>query len=159
MRQFFDGPARPQNAKRRRRTATAVVEFAVVVPVLVLLMMGQFELSRGMMVRQVLCGAARKGCRTGILKQYGSQDIINDASNVLQDNGFGPTKFNPPTIGQITIQVTDPSGNTLADALDAPSGSTVSVQVTIPASSIDWATSYFLTNSMLVSDTVVMMKQ
>ncbi len=159
MRHLLGGPARPRQSGERRRTATAVVEFALVVPILVLLMLGLFELSRGMMVRQVLCGAARKGCRTGILKQYGSQDIINDATNVMQDNGFGVTKFNPPTIGQINIQVTDPSGNTLADALDAPSGSTVSVQVVIPASSVDWVTSYFLTNTMLVSDTVVMMKQ
>jgi Flp pilus assembly protein TadG len=159
MRQSPSGPARPQEAKYRRRTGTAVVEFAFVAPVLVLLMLGLFELSRGMMVRQMLCGAARKGCRTGILKQYGSQDIINDATNVMRDNGFDVTKFNPPSVASITIQVTDPNGNALSDALDAPSGSTVSVQVTIPASSVDWATSYFLTESMLVSDTVVMMKQ
>jgi Flp pilus assembly protein TadG len=135
------------------------VEFAIVVPVLVTLMLGLFELSRGMMVKQALSGAARKGCRTGILKQYGSSDITSDATNVLRDNGFDVTKFNPPSVGTITILVADPNGNSLSDALDAPSGSTVSVQVSIPASSVDWATSLFLTNSMLVSDTVVMMKQ
>ncbi len=80
----------------------------------------------------------RKGCRTGILHQYGNSDIINDATNVMQDNGFGSTLFNPPSIGTITITVTDPNGKTLADALDATPGSTVSVQVSIPVSSIKW---------------------
>jgi Flp pilus assembly protein TadG len=135
------------------------VEFAIVVPVLATLMLGLFELSRGMMVKQTLSAAARKGCRTGILKQYGNSNITNDATNVMRDNGYDVIRFNPPTVGSITIQVTAPDGTSLADALDAPSGSTVSVQVSIPASSVDWATSYFLTDSMLVSDTVVMMKQ
>jgi hypothetical protein len=129
------------------------------------LTIGMFELARGMMVKQVLCAAARKGCRTGILHQYGNTDIINDVTNVMQDNGFDTTLFNPPTIGSITIVVTDPSGNTIQNppsgngALDAPPGSTVSVQVSIPASSVKWVTAYFLTASMIESDAMVMMKQ
>lgn len=146
-------------AKRRPRWGTAAVEMAFVVPVLGLIMLGMFELSRGVMVRQLLTGAARKGCRTGIIHQYGNVDITNDVTNIMQDNGFGSTLFNPPTIGTITITVTDPNGNTLSDALDAPPGSTVSVQVAIPVSSVKWLTSYFLTNTMVESDTVVMMKQ
>jgi len=150
---------KPRGATGSRRGAAAVVEFAAVVSILVLLMLGLFELSRGMMVRQLLSCAARKGCRTGIVHQYGNQDIVNDATNILRDNNFDATKFNPPSIGSITVTVTAPDGTTLADALDAPSGSTVSVKVDLPGSSIDWATSHFLTDSMIVSDTVVMMKQ
>jgi Flp pilus assembly protein TadG len=141
------------------RRAAAAVEFALVVPLLALLMVGLFELSRGMMVKQVLSDAARKGCRTGILGQFGNQDIINDATNVMRDNNFDATKFNPPALGSITITVTAPDGTPLSDALDAPSGSTVSVQVGIPAASFQWISAYFLTDSMMVSDAVVMMKQ
>jgi Flp pilus assembly protein TadG len=144
---------------RPSRSGVAAVEMAFVAPVLVLLSLGMFELSRGVMVRQILTGAARKGCRTGIIHQYGNSDIINDAGNVMQDNGFDTTKFNPPTIGAINITVTDPNGNPLSDALDAPPGSTVSVQVVIPTSSVNWVSSYFLTSSMVESNTVVMMKQ
>jgi Flp pilus assembly protein TadG len=146
-------------ANRGRRSGVAAVEMAFVVPILGLIMMGMFELSRGMMVKQILTGAARKGCRTGVLHQYGNSDIINDATNVMADNGFNSTLFNPPTIGAINITVTDPNGNSLSDALDAPSGSTVSVQVVIPVTSVKWLTSYFLTAGMFESDTVVMMKQ
>lgn len=143
----------------RKRSGIAAVEVGFLVPILVLIALGMFELSRGVMVKQILTGAARKGCRTGIYRQYGNSDIISDASNVMQDNGFGSTLFNPPTIGAINITVTDPNGNTLTDALDAPPGSTVAVQVVIPASSVNWVTSYWLTSSMVESDTVVMMKQ
>jgi Flp pilus assembly protein TadG len=141
------------------RSAVAAVEMGFVVPVLALLMLGMFELSRGVMVRQILTGAARKGCRTGILHQYGNSNIINDVIDVMRDNGFNSSLFNPPTVGAINITVTDPNGNPLPDALNAPSGSTVSVQVVIPTTSVNWVSYYFLTQSMVESDVVVMMKQ
>jgi Flp pilus assembly protein TadG len=152
---IFGRPGGP----RRPRGGVAAVEMAFIVPILALIMLGMFELSRGVMVRQILTGAARKGCRTGIIHQYGNNDIINDATNVMQDNGFDSTQFNPPSIGAINITVTDPNGNTLSDAVNAPPGSTVSVQVVIPVSSVKWVTTYFLTGNMIESDTVVMMKQ
>lgn len=149
----------PWGGRASPRRAIAAVEMAVIVPVLGVMMLGLFELSRGMMVKQVLCAAARKGCRTGILRQYGTSDITNDATNIMRDNGFDATKFNPPSVGSITVTVTAPDGTALTDALDAPPGSTVSVQVTIPTSSINWVSSYFLNPNMMESDTVVMLKQ
>ena len=103
--------------------------------------------------------AARKGCRTGIIYQYGNTDITNDVINVMRDNGFDVTLFNPPTIGTITITVTAPDGTTLDDALDAPPGSVVSVQLSIPVSSVQWVSSYFLPSTNFESDVIVMMKQ
>ena len=147
------------NVNRGRRSGVAAVEMAFIVPILALIMIGMFELSWGIMVKQILTGAARKGCRTGILQLYGNSDIINDATNVMQDNGFDSTLFNPPSIGAVNITVTDPNGNSLPDALNAPSGSTISVQVVIPVTSVKWVTAYYLTTSMFESDTVVMMKQ
>ena len=146
-------------ASRRTRSAVAAVEMAFVVPILALIAVGMFELSRGVMVREILTGAARMGCRTGIIHQYGNSNIINDATTAMQNSGFDTTLFNPPTLGAINITVIDPSGNSLPDALDAPPGSMVSVQVVIPTSSVNWVTSYFLTGNMLESNTMVMMKQ
>ncbi|HEY7330347.1 MAG TPA: TadE/TadG family type IV pilus assembly protein [Gemmataceae bacterium] len=152
LRNFLNRSASP-------RSAAAAVEFAILAPVLATLMLGMFELGRGVQVRQILTGAARKGCRTGILHLFGNSDITNDVTNVMQDNGFNSTKFNPPSIGSITITVTDPDGNTLSDALNAPSGSTISVQVAIPTTSVNWVSYMFMTRSMVESDLVVMMKQ
>lgn len=155
LRKVFDQSAMP----REVRSAVAAVEMAFIVPVLALFMLGMFELSRGMMVKQILTAAARKGCRTGVVQAFGNSDIINDATNVMSDNGFTSSQFNPGTVGAINITVTDPNGDTLSDAMNAPSGSTVSVQVVIPASSVNWVSYYFLKSSMVESDLVVMMKQ
>ena len=160
---FLSRSERPGTGRGRRgaarRAGGAAVELAFLAPFLITIMLGMFEIARGLMVKQVLGEAARKGCRTGILHQYGNSDILNDVNNIMQDNGFDTTLFNPPQIGSITITVTDPNGNTLADSLDAPEGSTVSVQVAIPVSSIVWVSTIFLTGTMDESDAVVMMKQ
>jgi Flp pilus assembly protein TadG len=152
----LSSPSRPALA---RRLDGAAVELAVLAPFLIAIMLGMFEISRGLMVKQALGSAARKGCRTGILHQYGNSDIIADATNIMRDNGFDQTQFNPPQIGTITIVVTDPNANALQDSLDAPEGSTVSVQVAIPITSVKWVSTFFLTTAMVESDAVVMMKQ
>ncbi len=148
-----------RRAGRQRRAGGAAVELALLAPFLAAVMLGMFEIGRGLMVKQTLGAAARKGCRTGILHQYGNSDIVTDVTDIMRDAGFDATRFNPPTVGAITITVTDPSGNTLSDSLDAPEGSTVSVQVSIPISSIKWVSAVFLTGTMVESDVVVMMKQ
>lgn len=145
---------------RQKRSAVAAVEMAFLAPIFALFMTGMFELSRGVMVKQTLTGAARKGCRTGILSQSGNSDIINDATDVMQDNGFSSSQFDPSNgIGAINITVTDPNGNTVSDAILAPAGSMVSVQVVIPSTSMNLVSYFFLTSSTVESDIVVMMKQ
>jgi Flp pilus assembly protein TadG len=143
-----------------QRSGAAIIEFALVVPFLCLILMGMFELGRAMMVKNTLSDAARKACRTGIKRDKGNTDINAQAMDVMKDNGYDLSKFNPPAIGSITITVTDPNGTVLADSLDAPSGSVVSVQVSIPVSSTTWVTPFFLSSgATLESETVVMMKQ
>jgi Flp pilus assembly protein TadG len=142
------------------RSGIAAVEFALAAPFLFLIAMGMFELGRAMMVKTALSNAASKGCRTGVLRDKGNADISGVVMNLMQDNGFGTSKFNPPSIGALTITVTDPSGTVLADSLDAPSGSIVSVQVSIPVSSTTWVAPVYLgSGATMESETVVMMKQ
>jgi hypothetical protein len=143
-----------------RRQGIAVVEFALIAPFLCLILMGMFELGRAMMVKTMLSDAARKACRTGIKRDKANSDIIIQVMDIMNDNAYDLSKFNPPAIGSITITVTDPAGNVLADSLDAPSGSIISVLVSIPVSSTTWVPPVFLAGaSVLESELVVMMKQ
>jgi Flp pilus assembly protein TadG len=145
---------------RSWRRAAATVEFALIAPFLGMILMGMFELGRAMMVKTILSDAARKACRTGIQRDKGNSDIVADATNVMNDNGFGSSLFSPGSIGSVNITVTDPNGNVRAESLDAPSGSVVSVQVSIPVSSTAWVAPFYLgSGSTLESETVVMMKQ
>jgi Flp pilus assembly protein TadG len=158
---------RTSNPSKLRR-AIAAVELAALAPLLGTIVVGMVELSRGLMCKETLSNAARKGCRTGIQRDKSSTDAYNDALNIMTDNSYDSTLFNPQNpsgtttgriIGTITITVRDPAGNTLADALNAPPGSSVSVQVGIPASSVNWVSHFFLQNTMVESETVIMMKQ
>ena len=153
---------------RAKRRAVAAVEFAMVVPVFAAILIAMFELSRGMMCKETLSNAVRKSARTAIQRDKGSTDAFTDAVNIMSDNGYGTSKFNPAApgttatssnIGSVTITCTDPSGNSLTDCLGAPPNSTITIQVSIPVSSVCWVSSFFLTDSMIESETVVMLKQ
>lgn len=67
------------NGRRRhglwRRRATAVVEMAVVMPLLLTLLFGIIEYGRRLMVHQTLVQAAREGCRTAVLQGSTEDDI------------------------------------------------------------------------------------
>jgi Flp pilus assembly protein TadG len=149
------------SARDSKRDGAAIAEFAFISPILVLVLMGMIELSRGILVKETLSDAARKGCRTGILSTKANADIMQDCIDVMNDNGFDATKFNPNGIGSVTISVTDGDGNIVNnnETLDAPSGSIVSVQVSIPVSSTTWVPNVFLRQGSFESETLVMMKQ
>lgn len=153
---------------RSKRRAIAAVEFALVAPVFASILVAMFELNRGMMCKETLSNAVRKAARTAIQRDKGSTDAFTDAVNIMSDNGYGTSVFNPAApgktatssnIGSVTITCTDPSGNSLSDCLGAPENSTITIQVSIPVSSVSWTSSFFLTNTMIESQTVVMLKQ
>ena len=50
-------------SSRRTRTGAAVIEFAVIGPLLVLLILGVIEFGRMVMVQQILTNASREGAR------------------------------------------------------------------------------------------------
>jgi Flp pilus assembly protein TadG len=132
-----------------RRRGIAAVEFAVLAPFLATLMLGMFELTRGIMVKQLLNDAARKACRTGIQPQKANSDVIAEVNNILSDNGV------PAADATITIQV---NGVTI-DCSTAKQNDKVSVKVAIPTSDTFWAGEYFLKSTSIESDYVTMMRQ
>lgn len=54
-----------------------MLEFAVVLPVIVLLFMGALEMGRAVMVRHVLEETARAGCRVAVFENGTKQDVID----------------------------------------------------------------------------------
>jgi Flp pilus assembly protein TadG len=56
------------NKRKTRRRAAAVVEFAVVLPLLLTILFGIIEYGWMFMVRQTLLNAAREGCRVAVLQ-------------------------------------------------------------------------------------------
>jgi Flp pilus assembly protein TadG len=154
---------RLQNPKSGRsrwgiRNGAAAAEFALLSPLLVVFIIGMIQMGQGLMAKVTLNNAARKGCSTGASMGMSNADVTNDITDILRDKGYDSSKFNPPSIGSITIAVTDPTGKTLSDVLTAPRDSTVSVRVTIPVSSTMSLVSAFISSSATQSETVVMKK-
>jgi Flp pilus assembly protein TadG len=135
--------------KRTPRKGLAVVELAIIVPVLVFLTIGMIEVARGLMVKETLSNAARKGARTGILPTGTTASITADINQVLSDNKID-TNY-----ATVTVMV----NGKVADASTAVQHDQISVKVSVPVSKVAWITPLFLPGSDIESDTLIMMRQ
>ena len=132
-----------------KRRGIAVVEFAVLAPCITVLLLGMFEMSRGIMVKEVLNDAARRACRVGILPIKANSDVTATITNILTDNNL------PTTHVTTTIQV---NGVTV-DCSTAQQSDKITVKISIPTSDTFWISTYFLKSTSLESDSITMMRQ
>lgn len=110
-------------SKREKRSGQAVVEFALVLPIFLLLLLGAVDFGRAYYRLHLLTNAAREGARTGSLPQSTESDVESIVENFLSDAGL-PGEFT------LEINVTDPDGNTRSGGLsNAQEGDRVQVVV------------------------------
>lgn len=64
------------------------MEFAVVLPLLLVLLFGIIEFGWVFMVRQTLTNAAREGCRAAVLKSATADTIITRVRDVMEPTGY-----------------------------------------------------------------------
>jgi len=76
----------PVRAKAQR--GAAVVEMAVVAPILLSLMFGIIEFSWYMSAQQTVTNATREGCRVAVIKGTSDQDVINRINEYLAPAGL-----------------------------------------------------------------------
>jgi Flp pilus assembly protein TadG len=77
--------------RRRSETGAELIEFAIVVPILLLLLAGIFDF--GMMFRtyEVVTNAAREGARVGVLPGYAPADVQDRVDAYMAVSGLtGP---------------------------------------------------------------------
>jgi Flp pilus assembly protein TadG len=77
------------HARRRRSTGQALVEFPLVLPILLLLVLGIVEFSRVWMVKQVITNAAREGARAGSAAGATTADVQATVTTYLDVAGLG----------------------------------------------------------------------
>jgi len=114
------------NSQVRPRRGAAVVEFAVVAPLLFALALGIIEFGRAMMVLELLNNAARAGCRAGVLNGSSNTDVNSAITTALTGSGV-----NSPST---TIDV----NGSQADVSTAQTGDTISVTVSVGADAVTW---------------------
>ncbi len=130
------------------RRGAAVVEFAVVAPLFILLVFGMIEYGRMIMVQQVLTNASREAARKAVLDGADATTIKSDTVNYL--TGGGVTGV---TASQITINPTNPA--------TAAAGAPVTVTISIPFSSQSWlpSTMFPTAKAQTLSATAVMRRE
>ena len=114
-------PTRLPHSKSCRH-GTATVEFAVIAPLFIFLVLGMIELGRGINVQHSLLNAARAGCRVGITDGATEDDISDRVADNLA--GTGITTYN--------VSV---SPGPLSSALN---GDAVSVTVSATYADVNW---------------------
>jgi Flp pilus assembly protein TadG len=135
--------------KMGRRRAVAAVEMAIIAPVLVFLTIGMLEMARGMMVKEVLTDAARKGCRTAIQSNGTTAAVMADVTAILTSNNITTTR------AVVKVYVNDVE----ADAKTATIGAKLSVKVSIPVADVAWITPLIMPGAVIESETVIMLSQ
>jgi Flp pilus assembly protein TadG len=110
-------------SRRRSERGAAAVEFAILLPVLILLLFGIIEFSIAYNHAQGLHAAAREGARVASLPQTTQAAVIDRVKSSLQG------VLNSTDIQNATITVT-PAGNQPCNG--APAGTHVVVTVSAP---------------------------
>ncbi len=108
-------------SSRKNRRGAAVVEFAMVVPVFLLLVFGMIEFGRAVMVKQVLVNATREGARQAVL----------DGSTMADVRARVDVYLAASSINGATTTVTP---NPQAAAFGQP----VAVTISVPFEEVSW---------------------
>lgn len=120
-----------------------MVEFAIVAPVLLLLVMGMIEYGRLVMVQQVITNATREGARRAVLDgatTAGVETVVNDFLAASRISG-----------AVVSVAPNPPSSANFGDPV------TVSVQV--PFSEVSWLPTPMFLNETTLSATTVMRRE
>jgi Flp pilus assembly protein TadG len=144
-----------------RRRGAATVEFAVVVPILLLFILGIIEIGRLVMVAQVDTNAAREAAR------YASQGAANTSTiDTYTRNYLTSAGINGAAAGQdsaVTVTVEAQANGTWAatnDPSTLPSGTPIKVTVSSNFNQQSWLpTRFFVGNNTQVQGVAIMRKE
>jgi len=95
-----------RNRRRGLRASSgqSLAEFALAVPMLLLLVIGMVEFARGWMVKQVITNVAREGARLAVLPTSTQADVAARVDSLLTEAGINPAN------ASVTLSVCDGPG-------------------------------------------------
>jgi Flp pilus assembly protein TadG len=118
------------------------VEFAIIAPIVVMLVLAMIEFSRLMMVEEILTNAAREGCRRAVLTGATLSDATSTVDTYLSGSGIS---------GYTTTVTPDPG--------TADPGTAITVQITVPYSNVSWLPVPIFLGDTTLTATVIMRKE
>jgi Flp pilus assembly protein TadG len=156
-------------APRRGRSGAAVVEFAIVAPLLFSLILGIIEFGRAFMIAEVVINASREGARYAVSQNAGDvEDVKRYTREYLNAAGVGDkSKVYPtpdpaiPTLSVGTGTARPPTdlgdGISLVNNSSYPKGTPIQVYVEVDFSKVTWLPSgIFIRSGSKISGATVM---
>jgi Flp pilus assembly protein TadG len=128
-------------SRRRHRKGAQIIEFAIILPLFILLTFGIFEFGRAMMVVEILTNAAREGARKAVVSGSTQTQVHQTIDTYLTNSGIsGYSRSVSPNPGI------------------AARGTSVTVNVSVPFSSVSWSPIMYIQGKTLTA-TAVMRKE
>ena len=87
----------------RRRSGTTTVEFAVVAPLIFIVVFGCIEFSRALLAIQSLDEAARSGCRIAVLRGSTTAAVEAEVQRILAPSGISTGSVQMLPASQATV--------------------------------------------------------
>jgi Flp pilus assembly protein TadG len=140
---------------RRCRPAAAAVEFAVLAPILVMLMFGIWELGRMMQVSQILGNAAREGARQAASGTRTNAEVQDYVTSYIRETDLGVYR----TVGGVTtkvlvtptVTVTNLTDSSRSDPSSANQNDVFRVTVSVPVTHFQWVSARFYNSTSLTA--------
>lgn len=130
------------------RSGAALVEFAIVFPVFILVILGIIEFGRAFMIGQLVTNAAREGARQAVLDGSTNSAVTSTVTSFLQ--GAGNVS---PSDTTVTITVSAAAAtNQLANA---KSGDLCTIRVSVPFNKVSYLTPSFLATTNLAGQSTM----
>ncbi len=133
---------RRRHASGRRRRGAAMIEFALCLPILLLLVFGIMEIGRALMVYQILTNGAREGARLAIIPGSTDAKVTSKIDTYMTNAGIsGHTRQVSPSIGA------------------SNSGDAITITVSVPFNQVMWGTDFIGIGGTTFTSSVVMRKE
>jgi Flp pilus assembly protein TadG len=140
-----------------RRPAAAVIEFAVVVPVLLIFVLGIIEYGRMLMVAQVTTNGSREGARYAVQADTTPAGVETYVQNYLKSASVPDDAI---TTVAVEYQLADLTWAKATTLTTLPQGTSVRVRVEINFTKVSWLPStVFVPSGTLLRGTTVMRKE
>ncbi|MDH3717274.1 MAG: pilus assembly protein [Planctomycetota bacterium] len=127
--------------RRKASSGAAILELAILIPLLIMMAMGIIEFGRGMVVQSILTNAAREGGRRAAISGASHNVALAAIDDYLANEGI--TGHTPTIV---------PNADTV------PKGDPITVTVSVPYTSVDYGRLTWLGDNTL-SAQVVMRKE
>lgn len=143
-----------------RRKGSAIVEFALILPLFLLVLYGMTEFGRAWFTMHIVTNASREGARKAVIQGKTNADVINTINNYLSSSGMNTAdasiviKVNNDATVNVSTATTDANISvTVSYNFQVLTGSIIPTLTSLPilgGSAVNWSGTIPLSNTAVM---------